>query len=67
MCRVTLTGFWTLVELVYEAEWVLDNIENGQESTCETEKLAETIEAKVDQIPSQVHHLEEMGVEQTDQ
>lgn len=37
---------------------MLDNIENGQESTRETEKLAETVETKVDQITSQIHHLE---------
>lgn len=54
----TLTSFWALIKLVYEAEWVLDNIKNGQESACETEKLAETIETKVDQITSQIHHLE---------
>lgn len=40
---------------------MLDNIENGQESACETEKLAETIESKVDQITSQIHHLEGRG------
>lgn len=37
---------------------MLDNIENGQESACETEKLAETIETKVDQMTSEIHHLE---------
>lgn len=54
---VTRTSFWTLVKLVNEAKWVLHNIENCQESACETEKLAETIETKVDQITSQIHHL----------
>lgn len=38
---------------------MLDNIKNGQKSACETEKLAETIETKVDQVTSQIHHLEE--------
>lgn len=53
-----LTGLWALVELVHEGERVLDNIQDGQQSACETQQLTEAIETKVHQVTSQIHHLE---------
>lgn len=57
-CVTALTGLWALVELVHEGEWVLHNIQNGQQSACETKKLTKAIETKVNQVSSQIHHLE---------
>lgn len=54
---ITLTSLWALVQLVHEGEWMLDNIQNGQQGACETQKLAKAIETKVNQVSSQIHHL----------
>lgn len=54
-----LTSFWALVELVHESERVLDNVQDGQQGACETEQLTKTVETKVNQITSQIYHLEE--------
>lgn len=59
-CSVTgLTSLWALVELVHEGEWVLDNIQDGQQGARETQQLTKAIETKVNQVTSQIHHLEE--------
>lgn len=60
-CVTALTSLWALVELVHEGEWVLDNIQDGQQSACETQQLTKAIEPKVNQVTSQIHHLEERG------
>lgn len=64
-CGSALTSLWALVELVHEGERVLDNIQNGQQSACETQKLTKTIETKVNQVTSQIHHLEERSKTRT--
>lgn len=58
-CVTILTSLWALVELVHEGEWVLDNIQDGQQSACEAQQLTKAVETKVDQVTSQIHHLEE--------
>ncbi len=58
-CVAALTSLGALVELVHEGEWVLDNIQDGQQSACEAQQLTKAIETKVDQVTSQIHHLEE--------
>lgn len=54
----TLTSFWTLVELVHKSEWVLNNIQDGQQGACETQQITKAVEPKVYQVTSQIHHLE---------
>lgn len=56
-----LTSLWALVELVHEGERVLDNIQDRQQSARETQQLAKAVEAEVDQVTGQIHHLEERG------
>ena len=58
-CVAALTSLWALVELVHEGEWVLDNIQDGQQSARETQQLAEAVEAEVNQVTGQIHHLQE--------
>ncbi len=53
------TSLWALVELVHEGEWMLDNIQNGQQSACQPQQLTEAVETKVNQVTSQIHNLEE--------
>lgn len=54
-----LTGLWALVELVNEGEGVLHNIQDGQQGAREPQEFAEAVEAEVNQVTSQIHHLEE--------
>lgn len=56
-----LTSLRALVELVHEGERVLDNIQDRQQSARETQQLAEAVEAEVNQVTGQIHHLEERG------
>ena len=56
-----LTGLWALVELGHECEGVLDDVQNSQQGAREPKKLAEAVEAKIDQVTSQVDHLEHRG------
>ena len=56
-CVSSLTGLRTLAELVHEGEWVLDDIQDGQQGACETQQLTEAVETKVNQVSSQIHHL----------
>lgn len=42
---------------MHKREWVLHNVQNGQQGACEAQQLTEAVEAKVDQITSKVHHL----------
>lgn len=58
-CVAALTSLWALVELVHKGEWVLYNIQDGQQSACETQQFTKAIETKVNQVTSQIHHLEE--------
>lgn len=58
-CVPALTGLGALVELVHEGERLLDNIQDGQQGAREAQQLAEAVEAKVNQVTGQIHHLEE--------
>ena len=58
-CVAALTSLWALVELVHEGEWVLDNIQDGQQRAREAQPLAEAVEAEVNQVTGQIHHLQE--------
>lgn len=60
-CVAALTSLWALVELVHEGQRVLDNIQDGQQSARETQQLTKAVETKVNQVSSQIHHLEEIS------
>lgn len=52
-----LTGLWAFIQLVDVSEGILDNVQDGQQGACEPQQFTEAVEAKVDQVPCQVHHL----------
>lgn len=54
-----LTSFRGFAEFGHERERVLHDVQNGQQGACETQKLTEVVETKVDKIPCQIHHLRE--------
>src|SRR4029434_8719015 len=54
---VCLTSLWALVEFGHVGECGLHNVQNGQQGARESQQLTEAVEAKVDQVPCQIHHL----------
>jgi len=45
-----LTGLQTFAQLIHEGEWVLHDIQDGQQGACEAQKFTEAIKTKVNQI-----------------
>lgn len=41
--------------------WIESAVNDAQQGPCESEQLKKTVEAKVDQMSGQTHHLKEEG------
>lgn len=56
-CFTGLTFSWLSVQFDGEGCADVDTVQDGQQDLGQPEQVTEVIEAKVDEIPGQVHHL----------